>query len=221
MTVIEVGDLSKRFTQGGQDVVALDHVSLSIDAGELVVLTGASGSGKSTLLSIIGGLQRASEGTVVVGGRNFAAASEATLSAARRELIGYVFQDFCLVRHLTALSNVRLPRLFRPKPTGPDRSTDLLARFGLSHRLHHLPAALSRGEMQRVALARALVNDPRIILADEPTANLDGANARVIWDYLHELNASSGLTIVVATHSADWVRSGHRRIAIENGQLRD
>jgi putative ABC transport system ATP-binding protein len=141
------------------------------------------------------------------------------LAAIRRDTIGFVFQDFRLVRHLSALDNVRLPLLFSGRFERADNARSLLQKMRLEHRLDHRPDSLSRGEMQRIALARALINEPKLLIADEPTANLDKSNAQSIWDFLRDLNQVSKLTIVVATHSPEIARGACRRVHLEDGEI--
>jgi len=219
MALLEARALEKRFAQGGQEVVALGGVSLAVERGEFVVVTGESGSGKTTLLSLLAGLDRPSGGAVLFGGESLERAPSERLARLRRESMGFVFQDFRLIRHLTVLENVRLPLLFGAGRTREADAARLLERVSLAHRLRHRPEALSRGEMQRVALARALVNAPTVLFADEPTANLDRRNGRAIWDLLRDLHETDGLTIVVATHDADPLCVPGRILRLDDGRV--
>jgi ABC-type lipoprotein export system ATPase subunit len=178
-------------------------VDLDIDEGDLVVLKGNSGSGKSTLLSLLAGLDRATSGTVSVNGYDLNHADAGALTRFRREVVGMVFQSFNLLPTLNVLENVCLPALLAGSPlsAAEPKAADLLAWLGLSDRLRHLPAQLSGGEMQRTAIARALINDPAVILADEPTGNLDSRNGRIVMEMLAELNRKWGRTVMIATHS--------------------
>ncbi len=219
MTFVELEQVEKVYHQPDQKIVALQPLSLSVEAGEFVVITGESGAGKSTLISLIGALDRPTGGRVSVAGCDLTTMRAAALAEFRLLNIGFVFQDFCLVRHLTALGNVHLPLFFSGRRNSTGRAEAVLRRFEMGHRLHQRPADLSRGEQQRVALARALVNEPRLLLADEPTANLDARNARIVWDHFAELNRDGGLTIIAVTHSHDVARGVGRVITLDNGAV--
>lgn len=217
--VLQLEDVVKSYA-GHPPVHALDGVSLTVNRGELVGIVGPSGSGKSTLLHIIGTLDRPSSGTVTIGGNVVSTMSDRRLSAARSSLIGFVFQQFHLVPSMTALDNVATGLLY----TGADlterryRAFEALQRVGLAHRITHLPSELSGGERQRVAIARALVNKPAIILADEPTGNLDSRTGEQIMGLFHDLNAQ-GATIVVITHDRDLAQGLPRQVHIRDGKL--
>ncbi len=215
---IQLDAVSKRYQRGPETVHAVEDVSLSVRAGEYAAVVGHSGSGKTTLLNLMGCLDRPSAGRVLVHGREIHAADETELAGVRREAIGFVFQQFFLVPTLTVLENVQLPALFSRRPDRQARARALLERVGLGHRVQHRPGQLSGGEMQRAAIARSLINDPRILLADEPTGNLDNRNAGVIMDLFHELHAQ-GLTVVVVTHNPDLARRCTRTVHIEDGRL--
>jgi ABC-type lipoprotein export system ATPase subunit len=217
--VIEAREVAKELLDAGGHVAALQDVSLDVEAGELVSITGESGSGKSTLLSLLGAIDRPTRGSIRLLGHALESASTGHLARLRREHVGFVFQDFLLVRHLSALDNVRLPFLLGDRPGARDPSRELLARFDLAHRARHVPDALSRGEMQRVALARALVNAPRVLFADEPTANLDARNREAIWDHLTTLNERDGRTIIVATHDAALAARTRRTVRLHDGRI--
>lgn len=218
-TMIRTAGLTRVFHQGDEAIVAVDRVSVAVEAGEFVILAGASGSGKTTLLTLLGGLDRPTSGSLEVADLDLIRAGESALTRFRRERVGFVFQDFRLVRHLTAMTNVAFPQVFSASPSSSERPRRLLERFRLGDRLHHLPRSLSRGEMQRVALARALVNRPHLLLADEPTGNLDRANGEIIWNHFQDLHRSGGLTIVVATHDRTWQERAGRVITIEDGRI--
>jgi len=205
---IETKDLAKVYTFGTVEVAALRSVTLSLARGRLIGVTGASGSGKSTLMNLLGGLDRPSSGSIRVDGRLISDLSKKELALYRRNTIGMIFQSFNLVNAYTALENVAFPLLFAsvPKMERLRRAAELLHMVGLDARKDHRPTELSGGEQQRVAIARALVNQPQILLADEPTGNLDSKTSRQIVEILSGLNKQQGLTIVMISHEQDLLR---------------
>jgi putative ABC transport system ATP-binding protein len=211
--LVRVEHLEKRF----EAVRALAGVSFEVDAGEWIAIMGPSGSGKTTLINILGGLDHPSAGRVVVDGMEIAQLGERELTRYRSDKIGFVFQQFHLVPYLTALENVMLAQYFH-SITDEHEAAEALRRVGLEERLDHLPAQLSGGEQQRVAIARALINHPKLILADEPTGNLDEENEATILKLLHELHCA-GHTILVVTHSQAIGNLADRRIELEHGRL--
>jgi putative ABC transport system ATP-binding protein len=221
MPVLELADVVKEYP-GSPPVRALDGVSLSIDAGELVALVGPSGSGKSTLLNVVGALDQPTSGTVRVDGRDVGALSDAALSAVRGRSIGFVFQHFHLLDGQTALDNVATGLLYRGIPAGErrERAAAALDRVGLGHRTEHRPRALSGGERQRVAIARAIVGEPAIVLADEPTGNLDTRTGAEVLDRLEQLH-DEGATIVVITHDPGIAGRLPRCVSIRDGRVTD
>ena len=212
-SLVQVENLEKRFGE----VRALDRVSFAIDAGEWIAIMGPSGSGKTSLINILGGLDQPTGGRVVVDGQDISRLGERDLTRYRSEKIGFVFQQFHLVPYLTAVENVMLAQYFH-SITDEKEAAEALKRMGLGDRLDHVPAQLSGGEQQRVAIARALINHPKLILADEPTGNLDEANEAVILELLRELHAS-GHTILVVTHSPAIGNLADRRVELEHGRL--
>jgi putative ABC transport system ATP-binding protein len=219
--LIELNGVERRYLLGGGTVGALRGIDLTIRRGDVVALTGPSGSGKSTLLNLLGGLDRPTAGTVRVAGLDLGRASERQLTAYRRQVVGFVFQSFNLLPRLRAIENVELPLLWSGVRSTERRrrALALLERVQLGHRLHHLPSELSGGEQQRVAIARALAADPQVLLADEPTGNLDTATGREILALLRELNRERTLTIVIVTHDPEVAAVAHRQVRLRDGQI--
>ncbi len=216
--------VTRSYGPAGAAVHALRGVSLEVRRGERVALLGKSGSGKSTLLNILGGLDRPTSGSVAVGGRDLAAMGGDELARYRLATVGMIFQSFNLIASRTALQNVELPMLFAAVPPARRRAqaAAALGAVGLGHRLHHRPNELSGGEMQRVAIARALVNDPALVLADEPTGNLDSATAAEIVDLLSAHLSRGGATLVLVTHEEDLARRcAGRLVWLKDGQLQE
>src|SRR6476646_8354821 len=217
MAQYELTGVAKLFPRGSAIVRALDEVDLAIEPGEFVAIEGPSGSGKTTLLQIVGALDRPSGGTVTFEGRDLVALPDHELAVLRLRSFGFVFQQFNLIPTLTALENVEA----KLAPAGGTRvrALELLAEVGLAERADHLPAHMSGGEQQRVAIARALSVDPRVVLADEPTGNLDSATGGEIIDLLANLAAEHGSTIIVATHDATLAARAPRRVTMRDGKL--
>ena len=207
---------------GGTLIRAVDDVSLSIDDGEFVALLGASGSGKSSLLNLLAGLDSPTSGSVVSGGKDLSRLTRAELAAYRRSTVGMIFQSFNLIPRMTVLENVELPLRFAEVDRNQrrDLTSRALARVGLSGRLHHRPVELSGGEQQRVAIARALVTEPKILLADEPTGNLDSRTGTEVMDRIRDLNRSSRMTVVLVTHEHVIAESyAARMISLADGKV--
>lgn len=218
MNTVEVRNLSKIYTQGDHQVKAVDNVSLTVARGELVAVTGQSGSGKTTLLNMIGGIEPATEGSVLIDGINVCRADEKELARLRRQKIGYVFQDFNLIPILTVEENIIMPLLLDAKKVEREELNAIVRFLGLENRLTHLPSQLSGGQKQRVAMARALINRPSLLLADEPTGNLDRTMADEIMRLLLELN-SAGLTVLLVTHEERYADMCPRKLVLSDGRL--
>jgi putative ABC transport system ATP-binding protein len=215
--VVEAVALTKLYRRGAEAVRALDGVSFEIGRGEFVAVVGPSGAGKTTLLNLIGCMDAPTSGVLRIAGQDTQGLSERARTRMRREQIGFVFQHFGLLPTLTVAENVALPTLFSRR-RAEQRVTELLEKVGLSHRRDHRPHELSGGEMQRVAIARALINAPQILLADEPTGNLDTATGASIIALLQQLHAE-GLTIIVVTHNEALAAAAQRQIVLRDGRL--
>jgi len=215
---IQAEKLSRIYHTPAEDIAAVDHVDLEIGAGEFVALMGPSGSGKTTLLDLLGCLDTPSSGRLTVLGSEVSGLREHQLVKVRRQGVSFVFQEFLLVPTLSALENVMLPLCFGGRTVDEAHAGTLLEKVGLRDRVNHLPAELSGGERQRVAIARALVTRPRLLLADEPTGNLDSTNARDVFSMLHDL-AAEGLTIIAATHDQELGSTAGRVIRLRDGRI--
>jgi len=218
--LITLNKVNKTYRRGREQVHALDGIDLTIQQGEFVAVVGPSGSGKSTLLNIVGAMDRPNTGKVTIAGQETTTLNEQGLTRLRADTIGFVFQQFFLQPTLTARENVLLPTLFTRQTHLESRADELLARVGLAERASHLPDELSGGEMQRVAIARALINKPKVLLADEPTGNLDSHNAQAIYALLDELHGD-GLTLITVTHSEELASRAERRIHLRDGRISD
>lgn len=219
--VVRTVDLTRRYKMGETHVEALRGLNLSLSRGELVALVGPSGSGKSTALHLIGGLDRPTSGQVWIDGTELSASDEQTLTRHRRQHVGFVFQTFYLLPRLTSEENVALPLMFGGTPEGERRrrARVLLERVGLGQRMAHRPTQLSGGEQQRVAIARALVGQPALLLADEPTGNLDSVAGQDIMKLLRELNRENDLTLLVVSHDPEVAAFADRIIRLRDGRV--
>jgi putative ABC transport system ATP-binding protein len=219
--IVRAVGITRRYHVGDSDVHALRGIDLTIERGEFVALVGPSGSGKSTVLNLLGGLDRPTSGEVWVDGTEIGRSDEATLTSHRRKHVGFIFQSFNLLPRLTAVENVALPLMFSGVPARQrlGRARGLLERIGLGPRLEHTPTQLSGGEQQRVAIARALVGEPVLLLADEPTGNLDTATGADIMGLLHSLNMQQGLSLLVVTHDPEVAAFAGRVVRLRDGRI--
>ena len=217
--IVKANKLKKEYSSASQKIIALKEIDVEIKKGEFVAIMGPSGAGKTTFLNLIGCLDRPTSGKLDILGCDPTKFNEEKLSRIRAEKIGFVFEDFFLISFLNALENVQLPLIFTRNYKNNNRPRDLLKRVGLDHRLTHFPNELSGGELQRVAVARALANNPEILLADEPTGNLDSRNAQELFNLFRDLNREKGLTIVVATHNVRLGYSADRVIHLNDGKI--
>jgi len=219
--IARFADVSKQYKVGRNHVRALNDVSIEVYKGEFLAITGTSGSGKSTLLQLLGGLDKPSQGTIEVAGQNLAKLRDAKLSDFRNQTIGFIFQFFYLQPFLRLQTNIEVPAMFGGMKSRERRarSSELAGKVGLQDRLRHLPRELSGGQMQRAAIARALLNQPRILLADEPTGNLDSANAQAIYQLFRKICDEQGTTVVVVTHDRELASLADRSIAMSDGRI--
>jgi putative ABC transport system ATP-binding protein len=219
--MIELQNVTKSVRSGSEELTILDDVSVTIDAGQFVAVTGASGSGKSTLLGLVAGLDAPTSGSIIVDGDDITKLGEDRLAKIRSEKIGFVFQSFHLIPSLTAYENILIPMEILGLPDVRQRAGQLLEQVDLANRGHHYPSELSGGEQQRVAIARAFANSPKILLADEPTGNLDTKNGQHIFDLMKDLHSTSGVTLILVTHDANLAAQAQRRIVLADGRIVD
>jgi putative ABC transport system ATP-binding protein len=210
--------LSKEYKRGSEKVHALKKADFSVGEGEFVSIVGPSGSGKSTLLQLLGLLETPTSGSIKVGGMEVGGLAERDLVKWRRENIGFVFQQFLLLPTLNVRENIELPLLFNRQKAKPGRIAEIMNMLGLSHREKHLPHQLSGGEMQRVSIGRALINEPKILMADEPTGNLDSVTAGKIYELFKKLN-DTGLSLIVVTHNVELASLAHRVVRLKDGEI--
>ena len=217
--MINIRNLTKTVTSGEDNLTILDDVSIEIPDGQFVAITGASGSGKSTLLGLIAGLDAPTTGSIVIDGEDVTEMSEDGLARLRSQKVGFIFQSFHLIPSLTAFENVLIPLEIRRSPNARSRADELLDAVDLANRGHHYPAELSGGEQQRVAIARAFANSPTILLADEPTGNLDSKNGRHIFELMQGMHNRNRVTLVLVTHDAGLASEAERRIILQDGRV--
>jgi len=221
MALIELKNVSKQYHNGQEELTVLKQIHLEVNKGESLVITGESGSGKSTLLNLIGGLDFPTEGSILSCGNEVSSLSEKEMTRYRNQDLGFVFQFHYLLKDFTALENISMPALMAGESRTQvlDRAAELLKKVGLEQRDSHFPGQLSGGERQRVVLARALMNDPELILADEPTGNLDERNSRVVEDILFQLTGELGKTLILVTHDTALAERGGRRLHLTQGSV--
>lgn len=217
--LIKAEKLTKVYKLPAEDVRAIWDIDLEIYAGDFVAIMGPSGSGKTTLLDILGCLSSISQGKLTVLGKDVSHIKESQLVSIRRGSFGFIFQDFLLIPSLTVLENVMLPLYFARMKQDKDKATEIIQKVGLGKRINHLPSQLSGGEKQRTAIARALITAPKILIADEPTGNLDTKNSQEIFSVFQELNKKDGLTIIVATHNKELGSQAGRIIYLRDGRI--
>jgi len=217
--MIKIRNLTKTVSSGDESLTILDDVNIEIPDGQFVAITGASGSGKSTMLGLIAGLDAPSSGSIEIDGEDVTTMNEDALARLRSEKIGFVFQSFHLIPSLTALENILIPMEIRGLSDAKDRTENLIEAVGLTDRGHHYPSELSGGEQQRVAIARAFANRPSILLADEPTGNLDSKNGRHIFELMQDLHTRNNVTLVLVTHDSTLAAEAERRIVLEEGRV--
>lgn len=219
MTILEVKELTKKYGEGESEVIALDHVSFSVERGEFVAIIGASGSGKSTLMNMIGGIDYPTSGSIIIDGNEIQAMSEDELAIFRRRNLGIVYQFYNLIPTLTAEENIALPWKLDGRKENKERLSEIVNMLGLEKRAKHLPGQMSGGQQQRVSIGRALINEPAFILADEPTGNLDSKTSREILDILKFTNQKYKQTILLVTHDEKIALQANRIITIGDGKI--
>jgi putative ABC transport system ATP-binding protein len=220
MAVLEALNITKTYSVDRRAITVLDDVSLSVEAGSFVVISGSSGSGKTTLLTLLSGLDRPTSGRILINGRDITEASEETLAPMRNKTIGFVFQSFHLVPSMTALENIMFPAELQRNAQAEERARHLLQQVGLVDRADNLPSQLSGGEKQRVALCRAMVNRPELLFADEPTGNLDSRNGQIVLEQLIDLKKAHAATLILVTHNPEIARVADTVFWLEDGRLK-
>ena len=219
MNILEAGHLTKTYTVENRSITVLKDISLSVSAGEFVVIKGSSGSGKTTLLTLLSGLDQPSSGRVAIQGREITGATEDELAPIRNRMIGFVFQSFHLVPSMTAKENIMFPAEIMGKKDAEALARELLERVGLGDRADNMPSQLSGGEKQRVSLCRAMINHPQLLFADEPTGNLDSENGHIVLSQLMDLKNEGGATLILVTHNPEIAGAADRVLTLVDGML--
>ena len=219
MAVLEVKELTKKYGEGESEVIALDHVSFSVERGEFVAIIGASGSGKSTLMNMIGGIDYPTSGSIIIDGNEIQAMSEDELAIFRRRNLGIVYQFYNLIPTLTAEENIALPWKLDGRKENKERLSEIVNMLGLEKRAKHLPGQMSGGQQQRVSIGRALINEPAFILADEPTGNLDSKSGKVVAEEFRKINEELGKTLLMVTHDPQMASRCKRVIFLKDGYV--
>ena len=219
MAILEAKNLNKTYTVDHRNIMVLNDISLVVAPGEFVVITGSSGSGKTTLLTLLSGLDHPSSGRVFIDHRDITGASEDELAPLRNRMIGFVFQSFHLVPSMTAMENIMFPAELLGRPDAEEKALHLLEQVGLEDRANNFPSQLSGGEKQRISLCRAMINDPKLLFADEPTGNLDSQNGRLVLTQLLELKAENSATLILVTHNPEIAAVADRVLTLKDGRL--
>jgi putative ABC transport system ATP-binding protein len=219
MAILEARSLKKTYTVDHQDIMVLNDISLTVEPGEFVVITGSSGSGKTTLLTLLSGLDKPTLGQVFIDRKDITHASEDDLASLRNRMIGFVFQSFHLIPSMSAMENIMFPAELQGLLNAEKKARNLLERVGLADRADNLPSQLSGGEKQRVSLCRAIINEPKLLFADEPTGNLDSKNGRIVFDQLVDMKNEHGATLILVTHNPEISTSADRVLTLKDGKL--
>ncbi|MGB2689047.1 MAG: ABC transporter ATP-binding protein [Desulfobacterales bacterium] len=219
MAILEAKALNKIYTVDHQDIMVLNDISLTVEPGEFVVITGSSGSGKTTLLTLLSGLDKPTSGRVFIDQQDITGASEDDLAPLRNRMIGFVFQSFHLIPSMSAMENIMFPAELQGLSNAEKKARQLLERVGLADRADNLPSQLSGGEKQRVSLCRAMINDPKLLFADEPTGNLDSKNSRIVFEQLVEMKNEQGATLILVTHNPEIATAADRVLTLRDGRL--
>ena len=219
MAILEAKALNKTYTVDHQDIMVLNDISLTVEPGEFVVITGSSGSGKTTLLTLLSGLDKPTSGRVFIDQQDITDASEDDLAPLRNRIIGFVFQSFHLIPSMSAMENIMFPAELQGLSNAEKKARQLLERVGLADRADNLPSQLSGGEKQRVSLCRAMINDPKLLFADEPTGNLDSKKGRIVFEQLVEIKNEQGATLILVTHNPEIATAADRVLTLKDGRL--
>jgi putative ABC transport system ATP-binding protein len=219
MAILEAKALNKTYTVDHQNITVLNDISLTVDPGEFLVITGSSGSGKTTLLTLLSGLDKPTSGRVFIDQQDITDASEDDLAPLRNRMIGFVFQSFHLIPSMSAKENIMFPAELQGLGNAEEKARQLLERVGLSDRADNLPSQLSGGEKQRVSLCRAMINAPKLLFADEPTGNLDSKNGRIVFEQLVEMKTEQGATLILVTHNPEFSATADRVLRLKDGRL--